>query len=203
MHNRRMNFVIGLVLLVPVIWLLYQFSKNASPTARALGSAPPTNVAVEGGLSAQIVSGQLYLPAQSKFGDCHVHDKLPDSACTPGEVNPEATLEKLKDPEWIKAARDVSEKTKQEIYREYGITEHHKGEYEIDHLIPIELGGSNNKANLWPELAEPRPGFHEKDELENYFHGVVKKGYLSLAGAQFVFATNWYSAWQEQHQTKH
>jgi hypothetical protein len=40
---------------------------------------------------------------------------------------------------------------RQEIYRGYGITYHGKGDYEIDYLISLELGGSNSIKNLWPE----------------------------------------------------
>ena len=45
-----------------------------------------------------------------------------------------------------------------EVYREYGIVERTTGEYEVDHLVALEDGGSNDIANLWPEAAEPRPG---------------------------------------------
>lgn len=32
--------------------------------------------------------------------------------------------------------------------------------------MPLELGGSNSMANLFPEAAGPRPGFTEKDRLK-------------------------------------
>jgi hypothetical protein len=38
---------------------------------------------------------------------------------------------------------------------------------EIDHLISLELGGSNDAKNLWPQ---PSPDYKAKDELENYLH---------------------------------
>jgi hypothetical protein len=31
---------------------------------------------------------------------------------------------------------------KREVYREYGIASRGSGDYEVDHLIPLELGGS-------------------------------------------------------------
>jgi hypothetical protein len=40
--------------------------------------------------------------------------------------------------------RDVPAETKRQVYREYGITSHGPGDYEIDHLISLELGGSNS-----------------------------------------------------------
>ena len=65
----------------------------------------------------------------------------------------------------------------------------------MDHLVPLELGGSNDIGNLWPEVAEPRPGFHEKDKVENYLHEQVCSGAISLKQAQAEIAGNWPPAW--------
>ena len=40
------------------------------------------------------------------------------------------------------------------------------GAYEVDHFIPLEIGGSNDLTNLWLEPASPTPGFHQKDQFE-------------------------------------
>jgi hypothetical protein len=45
-----------------------------------------------------------------------------------------------------------------------------RGQYEVGHLIPLELGGSNGMANFLPEAALPRQGFHEQDGVENRLH---------------------------------
>jgi hypothetical protein len=42
----------------------------------------------------------------------------------------------------------VSGHVKAQVHREYGIASHQSGEYEIDHLISLELGGSNDIKNL-------------------------------------------------------
>ena len=49
---------------------------------------------------------------------------------------------------------------------------------------------SNDIANLWPEAASPTPGFHQKDEVENYLHDQVCSGAMSLKDAQTEIATN-------------
>jgi hypothetical protein len=36
---------------------------------------------------------------------------------------------------------------------------------------PLELGGTNDMKDLWPEPYEPLPGSTEKDQLENSFMG--------------------------------
>jgi hypothetical protein len=89
----------------------------------------------------------------------------------------------------------IDDTTKNEAYAEYHIVSHTTGEYEVDHLIPLELGGSNDLKNLWPEPAAPKPGFHEKDSLENKLHELVCAGSLELGAAQHAIATNWWLAY--------
>jgi hypothetical protein len=47
-------------------------------------------------------------------------------------------------PGYAKKVRDVPAWLKRQAYDEYGITEHKPGDYEVDHLIPLSLGGSNS-----------------------------------------------------------
>ncbi len=100
-------------------------------------------------------------------------------------------------PGYSSGVRNVPESEKNQVFAEYGITSHGAGEYEVDHLISLELGGSNDIANLWPEPAEPRPGFHEKDKVENYLHQQVCSGAMSLADAQSVIANDWLSVYNQ------
>ncbi len=68
---------------------------------------------------------------------------------------------------------------------------------EVDHLIPLELGGSNAVTTLWPERYAPKPGAREKDVLENFLHRAVCGGAMALEDAQRKIATDWYKAYQE------
>jgi hypothetical protein len=61
----------------------------------------------------------------------------------------------------------------------------------VDHLIPLELGGTNEMKNLWPQPDEPRPGSAEKYQLENELHAQVCAGKMTLADAQDRIASNW------------
>ncbi len=133
---------------------------------------------------------------RTKTSGCISKNKLPDSACTPGAIIPDATKDKICVPGYSQNVRDVPNAEKDQVYAEYGITRHTPGEYEVDHLISLELGGSNEIANLWPEPAEPRPGFHEKDKVENYLHDQVCSGAISLQQAQSKIATDWLSVYQ-------
>ena len=79
----------------------------------------------------------------------------------------------------------------------YGLRRHFDGrDGEVDHLVSLELGGSNSAANLFPEAATPRPGSHEKDRLENALHREVCEGRISLPRAQRLIARNWVAAYR-------
>jgi hypothetical protein len=134
---------------------------------------------------------------RTKTNGCVSKNALPDSACTPGAIFPDATKAMICQPGYSKNVRDVPNAEKDQVYAEYGITRHSPGEYEVDHLISLELGGSNDIANLWPEPAQPRPGFHEKDMVENYLHDQVCSGAISLQQAQSQIATNWLAVYDK------
>ena len=121
---------------------------------------------------------------------CRINGAYPDLICTPGAVLA-ATAAQVCTPDYSQSVRDVSESTKEEVYASYGIINHLPDQYEVDHFIPLGLGGSNDISNLWPEPAEPKPGFHEKDQVENYLHDQVCNGSISLQLAQDMIRENW------------
>lgn len=131
------------------------------------------------------------LPSSAVAQPCQVHHHLPDRACTPGAVFPHATRSKICRVGYTRGVRNVPDRVKRLVYRRYGITRHPRGTYEMDHLVPLELGGSNKIVNLFPEAAVPRPGFHEKDVLENSLHASVCDGSMKLRTAQHLIAENW------------
>ncbi len=136
-------------------------------------------------------SGTAQLGKQTKTSGCVAHGGLPDSACSPGAIFPDATVKDICTSGYSSSVRNVPTSEKNHAYAEYGIHSHHSGQYEVDHLISLELGGSNDIANLWPEAASPTPGFHQKDQVENYLHDQVCSGAVSLKDAQYEIATNW------------
>jgi hypothetical protein len=79
---------------------------------------------------------------------------------------------------------------------EYGYADTHLSDYEEDHLIPLELGGSpTDPRNLWPEPLEtsiPDGGARFKDKVENHLHAQVCAGNLTLEEAQKEISTDWY-----------
>jgi hypothetical protein len=136
-------------------------------------------------------SGTPHWGVQTKTSGCVPHDALADSACTPGDLLATGTKDAICKSGYASSVRNVPDSEKNQVYAEYGIASHSPGQYEVDHLVSLELGGSNDISNLWPEAASPKPGFHEKDKVENYLHSQVCSGAISLEQAQIEIATNW------------
>lgn len=134
---------------------------------------------------------------RTKISGCVVNGALPDKSCTPGAVIPSITKEQVCISGYAKSVRNVSDAEKNQAYAEYGIISHQTGEYEVDHLISLELGGSNDIANLWAEAANPTPGFHEKDKVENYLHKQVCSDVITLEQAQREISNNWVAVYEK------
>ena len=134
-------------------------------------------------------------PPKLGSGRCKL-GRLPDRSCTPGAVFSRVGRSQVCVPGRARRVRNVPQSLKNSIYAEYGVLSHSRGQFEVDHLVPLELGGSNSAKNLWPEAAAPRPGFHEKDRLENVLHDRVCSGEMSLTRAQHLFERNWVAAYR-------
>lgn len=134
---------------------------------------------------------------QTKTSGCMVRGPLQDPACTPGAIIASATTDMICQPGYARSIRNVPVSERDQVFAEYGIASHSPGEYEVDHLVSLELGGSNDIANLWPEAASPKPGFHEKDRVENYLHSQMCSGAIPLKQAQIEIATNWLKVYNQ------
>lgn len=119
---------------------------------------------------------------------------LPDHAKTPGVVLAVSATD-ICVPGYASKTREVSTATKALVYRSYGITERDPLEYQVDHLIPLQLGGSNDVENLWPMRDEGVGGKALKDALETRLHTLVCSGKLELRAAQDEIATDWYASY--------
>jgi hypothetical protein len=75
----------------------------------------------------------------------------------------------------------------------YGESASLRSTVELDHLIPLELGGANDVSNLWPEISdESGQGFrNSKDQVENSLKEAVCAHRIAIADAQNAIATNW------------
>lgn len=123
----------------------------------------------------------------------------PDPHLTPGAVNPAATLQVICVPGYTSrpGVRQVTAATKAERFRAYGVDPKGPGApFEIDHLISLELGGSNEPTNLWPQSYVTQGlNAHLKDALEDRLHALVCAGKVPLAQAQHEISTDWPGAY--------
>jgi hypothetical protein len=157
------------------------------------GSSPPASAAPT---DPRLGASVTLAPVRRTTG-CHVRGPLPDRGCTPGARFSRVTRTQVCRPGYSKAVRNVTSSTKNAVYGAYGIRQHFNGRTgEVDHLVSLELGGSNARLNLFPEAATPRPGSHEKDRLENRLHSEVCAGTITLRAAQRVIARDWVAAYR-------
>jgi hypothetical protein len=122
---------------------------------------------------------------------------LPDPKLTPGDAF-DVTIQDICTPGYSKKVRAVTAKLKRQAYAEYGITSWEPGDYEVDHLIPLSLGGSNSIRNLWPQSYTTSPwNANVKDVLERRLHRLVCAGKVDLKTAQEEIATDWIKAYRK------
>jgi len=122
---------------------------------------------------------------------------LQNHQLTPGSYFPEATRQVICVPGYTKRVRNVPTSLKKEVYNSYGISHHQPGEYEVDHLVSLELGGDNEITNLWPEPYHGQWNAHDKDKLENEMHHRVCAGSVSLEVVQREIAADWVAAYRK------
>jgi hypothetical protein len=179
----------------------YSFSATRSGTcshhggvADWLAGVAPARPAAGTGLA---VSTAALLAPRTKSSDCRT-GVLPDRACSPGAADPRVTQANIQSTICVSGytttVRNVPTSEKNAVYREYGITHRAPYSYEVDHIVSLELGGSNDIANLYPESYAGPNGARVKDTLENRLHAAVCHGQITLAQAQTAIATNWLAA---------
>lgn len=131
---------------------------------------------------------------------------LPNASRTPGAINASVTqaniAQTICSSGWTSTIRPPSNVTTSLKIRQLASGYSYQGDtingdYEEDHLISLELGGSpTSEANLWPEPYSNTGGARVKDQLENKLRSLVCSGALSLAVAQHAIASNWWDAYR-------
>jgi hypothetical protein len=125
------------------------------------------------------------------------HGQLPDPRCTPGSIDPGVTQADIRSTickkGWTNTVRPPESQTEQFKYDvAYPAYRTPRSERtELDHLVPLELGGSNDATNLWPEYP-PTP--NPKDKVEDALNAAVCEGRVSLTAAQDAIAADWLTA---------
>jgi hypothetical protein len=121
---------------------------------------------------------------------------VPDPTLTPGAVRTTDVSDVC--THGTSQLRHWSRERDAKIMVEYGLPLDSRSSYEIDHLIPLGIGGADDDANLWPEPTrrlEPEWNAERKDELEWKVRDMVCSGRIDIDIAQQAFATDWTAAW--------
>jgi hypothetical protein len=121
---------------------------------------------------------------------------LPDPRLTPGDIL-DVTVTDICVVGYTKKIRDVPASVKRRVYSEYDRQREPRICCEVDHLIPLELGGSNRARNLWPEPYNIEWNARVKDRLERRLHTLVCHGEIDLHTAQKAIAQDWIAAYRE------
>lgn len=135
---------------------------------------------------------------------------LPDPACTPGAVDPTVTQSDLEATicrsggytSSVRPPESMTEPFKKKVELAYA-DPWSGSRTELDHLVPLELGGSSDTRNLWPEPDQGEPaefdpqdpfGANAKDGVEDRLHEAVCSGRVSLVAAQTAMVGDWTTA---------
>ena len=120
---------------------------------------------------------------------------LPNPKLTPGATL-DVTDKDLCKPGYESRDRTIPITVKGQVVDRYGIGANASG-YNVDHLIPVGLAGSNSLMNLWPQPLSGEWSYHKKNRLEAKMHKMVCSGALELKTAQQEIATDWVSAYKK------
>ncbi|MGW1878777.1 hypothetical protein [Streptomyces sp. NPDC001975] len=134
----------------------------------------------------------------------HAYLPLPDSSCTPGAYNSDVTQSNIHSTicvsGWTATVRPPTSYTnplKAQGIIDYGYSDTNMADYEEDHLVPLELGGSpRSTSNLWPEPYSGAKTATTKDGVETKLKNAVCAGTITLSSARSAIKTNWTTALQ-------
>jgi hypothetical protein len=124
----------------------------------------------------------------------------PIAYLTPGATRPVAVADLCASRR--AAPRVIPARVRQAVVRDYSMEHVPAHDYELDYLITPELGGSDDRRNLWPEhYSSDSWNARVKDELEALLPKLVCAGTLPLETAQRDMATDWIAAYKKYFNT--
>ena len=172
----------------------YSYSKHHSGTCSHHGGVAKwlDGNGSSGGANSVATGRTVLLGRRTQTSSC-ARSSRPDRSCSPGAYYAHLTRGVICGASFRTGSiRNVPQAEKFQVEHEYGMAESYYGyAIEIDHIVPLELGGSNAIANLFPEPGSGAASYHAKDALENRAKAAVCEGRLSLRAARRGFATNW------------
>ena len=160
--------------------------------------APSSSLVYTGsGWTSSGLQGPMPAPGTCHYGTAANGDPLQDPACTPGAVDTAVTQANIQSTicvtgytDTVRPPTSLTDPAKLQSMAAYS-SPGSASVYEYDHLVPLELGGSSDVRNLWPET---HASSYTKDGVENRLNNVVCSRQVTLAAAQQAIATDWTTA---------
>ena len=130
------------------------------------------------------------------------HGMTPRAALTPGAVR-EVSTEAMCSTGAEADRPGIPHEVALEVFRKYGIHDPQPRAFEVDYLIPPDLGGAGDVRNLWPQpYNEGTWNARVKDALEDRLRTMVCAGTLPLDVAQKDMAEDWIGAYRKYFRTR-
>ena len=121
--------------------------------------------------------------------------QLPSSFQTPGNKS-KASEAQVCAADFAASVKPIAKWQRDQALERYGKRpEDFTGE--LDHLIPISLGGTNDPDNLWPLPANKDMGPAQKQELDLKLHELVCAKTVKLKDAQDAIKKDWVKAYTQ------
>jgi hypothetical protein len=121
--------------------------------------------------------------------------QLPNGSQTPGATT-KANMAQVCAADFESAAKPVTGRQQSEALNRYGLRpENFTGD--LDHLIPVSLGGSNDPDNLWPLPPSRTLGPDQKKALDVKLHQLVCDSTITLKQAQDAIRKDWVKAYHQ------
>lgn len=143
------------------------------------------------------VLAALLLAAAPVAGQ-QAHRVYPSPRLTPGGLQ-ETNADSICAPGWTEAHRYVPAADRRAAWSAYGVPDSLRdGEHwELDHFVPLGLGGASDSTNVWPEtrLRSDHWNAWRKDVLEGRLRRLVCGGWMPLDTAVAWVRRDWVEAY--------
>ncbi len=139
------------------------------------------------GLTAAIGVGVVLSPHSNLY---------PNPNLTPGLIATQAFKELTSTSPcgtYSQCHRATPQSVKDAVAKEYGQVKC----AEVDHFVPLALGGADDIKNLWCQSNDPTWGYKVKDKLESYLVIQMKAGVVAPKDAQTCILTDWIQCYKK------
>jgi hypothetical protein len=113
----------------------------------------------------------------------------PNHRLTPGVIATRDATAVCQQPIHVKPRLTYAEQ--RFVMSEYGIAVADEHNWGLDYLVPLQLGGADTQANLWPAPLSGGLGYHEKEQLNYRMRTHVCQGDIPLDQTQQQMISDW------------